>query len=327
MPPTRSLVGREVGPLSYGAANIGNLYAALSDDEAFDVLKTTWELGIRYFDTAPHYGLGLSERRLGAFLATKPRDEFLVSTKVGRLLVANPDGAGRLDDDNDFVVPATLKRAWDFSPGGIRRSLDESLERLGLDSVDIVYLHDPQLNDVDESPVQTGIASLVRLRDAGCVHAIGVGSMATDALLASVRTGALDLLMLAGRYTLADQEALAEVIPVCAAHGVGIVAAAVFNSGLLATNPGGSDPSGLRFDYRQVPDDVLNRVTRIAAICGDFGVELAAAALQFPLRNGGVRTVVAGAANADQLRQNAARMATAIPHELWMALAAEGLIA
>src|SRR5688572_15776635 len=125
---------RDIGRLGYGAANVGNLYRAITDDEAWQILDAAWESGIRYFDTAPHYGLGLSERRLGAFLATKPRNEFTVSTKVGRLLRPNPEGAGRMDDENDFVVPADVERVWDFTPDGVRRSLEESLERLGLDS-------------------------------------------------------------------------------------------------------------------------------------------------------------------------------------------------
>jgi len=164
------------GALSYGAANVGNLYRALSDEQAHAVLEAAWNAGIRYFDTAPHYGLGLSERRLGDFLATKPRREYKISSKVGRLLRANPEGRGRLDIENDFVVPADLTRAWDFSADGIRRSLDESLARLGLDSIDILYLHDPEKYDLALG-ISTAIPALAALRDEGLVAGIGVGSM------------------------------------------------------------------------------------------------------------------------------------------------------
>lgn len=310
------------GTLSYGAANVGNLYRALTDDEARATLNAAWDTGIRYFDTAPHYGLGLSERRLGAFLATKPRNEFVISTKVGRLLRPNPDGVGRLDDENDFAVPADLRRVWDFSVDGIRRSLEESLERLGLDSVDIVYLHDPERYDLDRA-LETGIPGLTALRDNGLVSAIGLGSMSVDALLSGARTGALDLLMIAGRFTLADQSATDEILPECRTRGIGVVTAAVFNSGLLAARKPGVNS---RYDYGDVPADVLARVNSTAAVCSDFGIELPAAALQYTLREPSVRTVVVGASRPEQIRQNAERMNAAIPEELWTTLATEGLI-
>ncbi|TFC74020.1 aldo/keto reductase [Cryobacterium sp. TMS1-20-1] len=310
------------GRLGYGAANVGNLYRAITDAEASLILGAAWDAGIRHFDTAPHYGLGLSERRLGAFLATKSRDEFTVSTKVGRLLRPNPEGAGRLDLDNDFAVPAELKRVWDFSPDGIRSSLDESLERTGLDRFDVVYLHDPERNDLQDG-LDRAIPALVGLRAAGLVRRIGVGSMATAALLACVQTGALDLIMIAGRYTLADQSALAEVVPACRHYGVGIVNASVFNSGLLATDRPGSDA---RYDYADVPVELLARVQRIAAVCQDFGVSLPAAALQYSLRDNMVRCVVVGGSSPHQLAQNAQRMAEVIPSELWQRLTEQNLI-
>ena len=197
---------RDVGRHGYGAANVGNLYRAVTDDEAWQILDAAWECGIRYFDTAPHYGLGLSERRLGAFLATKPRHEFTVSTKVGRLLRPDPAGAGRMDDENDFVVPADLTRVWDFTADGVRRSLEESLERLGLDSVDIVYAHDPERFDLRRG-LDDGLPALAKLRAEGLAEAVGVGSMSTEALRLSAASGVLDLLMVAGRFTLADQSA------------------------------------------------------------------------------------------------------------------------
>lgn len=308
--------------LSYGAANVGNLYRALSDDAACELLETAWDCGVRYFDTAPHYGLGLSERRLGQFLATKPREEFTVSTKVGRLLVPDPDHADDLDLAHDFVVPASLHRQWDFSSDGIRRSHEESLQRLGLDHVDVLYLHDPERCDL-HAALATGIPALAGLRDQGLVDRIGIGSMSTDALLAGARTGALDLLMVAGRYTLADQSALEQVLPTAAAQGTDVVVAAVFNSGLLATDTPTADAL---YEYAAPPADVLARAHEIAAVCGTFGTDLPTAALQFPLRHPQVRTVVAGGASPEQVRQNWARIHTELPDELWETLREKGLV-
>lgn len=308
--------------LGYGAANVGNLYRELTDDEASAILQAAWDEGIRYFDTAPHYGLGLSERRLGAFLATKPREEYLVSTKVGRLLRPNPEGAGTLDLANDFAVPADTRRVWDFSADGIRRSVEESLARTGLDRFDVLYLHDPERHSLREG-LDSAVPALAALREEGLVDAIGVGSMDTHALLASVQTGMLDLLMVAGRYTLAEQPALADVVPACRAHGVGIVNASVFNSGLLATDQPGA---GARYDYGQAPPEVLARVQAIAAVCRDFGVSLPAAALQYTLRDDAVRTIVVGGSRPAQLHQNAEHMRVSIPEELWQALARKKLI-
>lgn len=311
-----------LGPLAFGAANVGNLYRQMSDDQARDVLQAAWDCGIRHFDTAPHYGLGLSERRLGAFLATRPRAEFTVSTKVGRLLRPDPGYAGGLDDAFDFAVPAGLQRVWDFSETGVRQSLAESLERLGMDRVDVVYLHDPEEHGLDAA-LATGVPALVALREEGVVDGIGVGSKSTAALLAAARTGVLDLLMVAGRYTLAEQPALAELVPQCRAQGVGIVVASVFNTGLLAR--AAPSPSG-RYDYATVSAETLQRVTAIAAVCAELGVELPRAALHYPLRDPVVRTVVVGCASAEQVRQNADRMAEPVPDELWHRLAEEGLI-
>ncbi|OXM72429.1 aldo/keto reductase [Amycolatopsis thermalba] len=308
------------GPFALGAANLGNLYAPMSDEQAHAVLEAAWDSGIRYFDTAPHYGLGLSERRLGAFLAGKPRAEFVVSTKAGRLLVPDPAGAGRLDEANQFAVPADHRRVWDFSADGVRRSLDDSLTRLGLDSVDVVYLHDPEEYDLDPA-LASGLPALAGLRDEGVVRAVGVGSKSVAALAAAARSGIADLLMVAGRFTLLDQSALDEVLPECRARSIGVAAASVFNSGLLAT----PEPAG-RYDYAAAPPDVLVTAREIAAVCAEFGVDLPTAALHFPLRDPAVRAVVAGAATPEEVRQNARRLAATVPAELWTTLRDKGLI-
>lgn len=308
--------------LGYGAANVGNLHRELTDEQAWEILEAAWETGIRYYDTAPHYGLGVSERRLGAFLQTKPRDEFVLSTKAGRLLRPDPDHDGRLDTDNSFSVPSNLRREWDFSASGIRASLDESLERLGLDRVDILYLHDPELHDLDLA-LSDAFPAMQQLRDDGIVDAIGIGSMSSDALAAAVRGADLDVIMVAGRYTLLEQPAADEVLPACHETGTEVVTASVFNSGLLAKAVPTRDD---RYEYGRMPEPVWERLQRIVAICRAYDVPLPAAAVQFTLRDAAVRSVVVGGSRPEQLRQSAELMDVAIPEDLWAELAAEGLI-
>lgn len=313
----------EIPVLGYGAANVGNLFRALTDDDAWAVLDAAWESGIRHYDTAPHYGLGLSERRLGAFLRTKPREEYVLSTKVGRLLRPNPEhSAGGLDTDNDFFVPDDLQRVWDFSETGIRASLDESRERLGIERIDILYLHDPERHDLDLALAEA-LPALEALRAAGQVGRIGIGSMTSEALAAAVRAADLDTIMVAGRYTLLEQPATVDVIPACVERGTGIVAASVFNSGLLARSE--PERSG-RYEYGALPEALWQRLVRIADVCRAHGVPLPAAAIQYPLRSPVVASVVVGGSRPEQLRQNAALAALDIPADLWRELAADALI-
>lgn len=308
--------------LGYGAANVGNLFRELTDDQAWAILDAAWESGIRYFDTAPHYGLGLSERRLGAFLQTKPREEFVISTKAGRLLRPNPDDDGGLDLAADFHVRTTLRREWDFSEGGIRASLAESLERLGIDRVDILYLHDPERHDLDLA-LQEAFPALEQLRAEGAVDAVGIGSMTADALAAAVRGADLDLIMIAGRYTLLEQPAADDVLPACHERRTGVVAASVFNSGLLAKDEPSRDD---RYEYGRMPEPLWAHLQRIVAVCRAHDVPLPAAAVQFALRDPAVRSVVVGGSRPEQLRRNAELMEVDIPGGLWNDLAAEGLI-
>jgi D-threo-aldose 1-dehydrogenase len=309
--------------LGFGGANLGNLLQAMTDEDAQAILDAAWDSGIRYFDTAPHYGLGLAERRLGRFLAGKPRAEFVVSTKVGRLLRPSPETADRLDDADQFVVPATLRRVWDPSADGVRRSLEDSLERLGLDRVDVLFLHDPDENPDQDASIAAAVPALAALRDEGVVDAVGIGSKSTDALLTGARTGGLDLVMIAGRYTLLEQPAAAELLPECRERGVGVVAAGVFNSGLLAAPRPGADA---RYEYGAAPAEVLARAHRIEEVCAAHGVELPVVALQFPLRHEVVRSVVLGATEPWHVRQNVQRVAAPVPDAVWAQLAAEGCI-
>ena len=301
--------------LGFGAAQLGNLFRETTDDEAARALDAAWDAGIRYFDTAPHYGLGLSERRVGQALAARPRDEYLLSTKVGRLIVASPETAGDRDDQG-FDVPADHRREWDFSRDGIRRSLDESLTRLGLDRVDIVYLHDP--DDHWEAASTTGVDALIELRDEGVVGAIGAGMNQSAMLAEFVRRCDIDVVMLAGRYTLLDRDAADELLPLALDRGVAVIAAGVYNSGLLSQARVSADAV---FDYAPVPDDLRARAEALADACGRHGVELPAAALQFPRRHPAVAATVVGLRTADQVAGTMTRWQTAIPDDLWSELA------
>jgi D-threo-aldose 1-dehydrogenase len=312
--------GPAVTEIGLGAAQFGNLYRETTDDEAGAAVEAAWARGIRYFDTAPHYGLGLSERRLGAALARYDRDDFVVSTKVGRLLVPSPETADRLDDDG-FVVPAATRRQWDFSRDGILRSFESSLERLGLDRVDIVYLHDP--DEHWDAASTTGVDALVELRDQGVVGAIGAGMNQSAMLAEFLRRCDVDVVMVAGRYTLLDHEAEDTLLPLAVARGVGIVAAAVYNSGLLSSARPAADA---RFDYERARPELVERANIIADACERHSVTLPEAAVAFALRNPAVVSVVLGTRTADQVESNVDRYEARIPEALWSDLRAEGLI-
>jgi D-threo-aldose 1-dehydrogenase len=307
------------GPFWFGGAGIGNLLGPVSDEDARATVDAAWDAGVRGFDTAPHYGLGLSERRLGAALADRPRASYALSTKVGRRLVPGPgDGS----DDDGFAVPNDLVRQWDPTADGVRRSLDESLGRLGLDHVDVAYLHDPDVYDLAEGLTQA-LPALAALRDEGVVQMVGVGSNSVAALSAAVDTGICDVVMLAGRYTLLEQPA-AELVARCASLGVDVVAVGVYNSGLLS-NP--LPAAGATYDYAPAPAELVERARALAAVCARHGVTLPEAALAFPRLAPAVRTVAVGAQSAEQVRENAARAAATVPDALWDDLRAEGLLA
>jgi len=303
-----------------GCAPLAGLFAPVDEDQAAATVEAAWGAGVRYFDTAPHYGVGLSEERLGAAIAGLPRDAYVVSTKVGRLLVpgrAGPDGHDGFHYAPDR--PPERRRVVDFSRDGIRRSLEESLERLGLDRVDVLYLHDP--DEHWEQAVGEAYPALAELRDAGVVRAIGVGMNQSAMLARFVRETDLDVVLLAGRYTLLDQSG-AELLDLAEERGVAVVAGGVLNSGVLA------DPRpGAPFDYEHADPDVLARAQRIAEVCAGRGVPLLAAALQFPLRHRAVVAVVVGARSPEEVREHAALSARPVPPDLWDELRTAGLLA
>lgn len=304
----------DLGRLGLGGASLGNLFHEVPDHEVPTIVERAWAGGVRYFDTAPHYGLGLSERRLGAALAAYPREEYLLSTKVGRLLEPTPDRADRLDDEG-FVVQAAHRRVWDPSPAGIRRSLTESLERLGTGWIDIAYLHDPDEYDL-EGGIVAGMPALAEAKEAGLVRAIGVGSKSVRALATAVRTGLCDLIMVAGRLTVLDRTG-AELVDLCGQHGVGIVNVGVFNSGALAAPAPSPD---LHFEYATITSDRLAQLERVHAVCDEFGVSVADAALQYSWQLAAVVNVTVGASSAGQFARALAGMSTPIDPALWPAL-------
>ena len=312
--------GSSLSELGLGVAQFGNLFRATTDEDSAAAVDAAWNAGIRYFDTAPHYGVGLSERRLGAALAGRPREEYVVSTKVGRLLTPSPETAGLMDDQG-FHVPADPRRVWDFSRDGILRSLESSLERLGLDRVDVVYLHDP--DDHWEAASTTGIGALVELRDQGVIGAIGAGMNQTGMTAEFIRRCDVDVMMLAGRFTLLDQSGLDEVVPLALERGVGIVAAGVYNSGLLSAARPAADA---KYDYDPSPPELIARANEIADVCERHGVTLPAAAVAYPLRHSAVVSVVLGSRTAAQVVSNVERYFERIPQQLWTDLMSEGLV-
>lgn len=305
----------EVTRLGFGAAPIGNLFTAVGDADAAATVDGAWSAGIRFFDTAPLYGHGLSERRLGAALRTRPRDELVLATKVGRLLVPDP-GPPPADG---FVATPPLRPVFDFSHDATLRSLDASLERLGLDRVDVLHVHDPDSHA--EDALRGAFEALRRLRDQGVVRAIGAGMNQSALLARFVREAGVDCVLLAGRYTLLEQPALADLLPRCAERGVSVIAAGVFNSGLLA------DPSpGAHYNYHPAPPALVERARRLAAICARHGVDLKAAALRFPLAHPAIACVLTGARSAAEVEENARLFATPIPLALWDDLRGAGML-
>jgi D-threo-aldose 1-dehydrogenase len=314
--------------LGLGSAELAGLYRPVTDDDAVALIGHAWDAGIRYFDTAPLYGYGNGERRLGRDLGGRDRDAFALSTKVGRLLYprdAIPRGADidrqSLDghDDGFYTGTPDVRPAFDFSREAVLRSIDASLERLGLDRVDILYIHDP--DDHWEAAIGQAYPALHDLRAAGVVGAIGAGMNQAAMLARFAREGDFDVFMVAGRYTLLDQEALRELLPLCVERRISVVAAGVMNSGLLA-NP----RPGARFNYVPAAAEVVERATRIRDICARHGVAIREAAIQFPLAHPAIAGVVAGVRSPEHLDDYPRAMRRSIPDDLWAELRADGLI-
>ena len=286
-----------------GCAPLAGLYTAVGEDQARATVDAAWDSGVRYFDTAPHYGAGVSEERLGRALADRPRDAFVLSTKVGRLLVDSDPG------EPLFAGEPPRRRVRDYSADGVRRCLTESLERLGMDRIDVVYVHDPE--EHWQQAVDEAIPALVELRDAGMIDAIGAGMNEWQMLTRFVTETDVDAVMVAGRWTLLDRSGV-PLLDAARANGVAVICAGVLNSGILA------DPVGSpTFDYEPAGDEVRGRVRHLEQRCAAFDVPLMAAALQFPLRHPAVASVVVGARSPAEVAEQAELREHPVPAQLW----------
>ncbi len=319
----------EFTAIGFGSAPLGNLYRAISNEQALATLQEAWAQQIRYFDTSPLYGLGMAETRIGAFLREKSRDEFILSTKVGRLLErCEPDareGIGKF-----FDVPAR-KVVYDYSYDGVMRSFEASFERLGLDRINVVLCHDIDIfthGCADASARRTreflegGLRALSDLRSQHVVSAIGVGVNEWQVCETVARHSDVDLFLLAGRYTLLEQESLDSFLPLCQEKGMGVIIGGPFNSGILATGP----KPGAYFNYEPAPPAIMQKVAAIEAVCTSHGVAMRDAALQFPLMHPAVVSVIPGATTPAEVRGNVESMNQPIPPALWSDLVSQKLL-
>jgi D-threo-aldose 1-dehydrogenase len=326
----RRRIGRtslEVSALSLGTAPLGGLYRDPGDEAAQATVDAAWNAGVRFFDTAPHYGHTRAEHRLGAALRRYPRDEYVLSTKVGRRFVPRTHA---YDGSEGWQNPLPFEAIYDYTREGILRSYEDSQQRMGLADIDILLVHDIGRLTHGERNVHYwrqlseggGFRALDELRAAGAIKAIGFGVNEREAILEAMREFDIDCALLAGRYTLLEQTPLDDLLPACTARGVSILLGGAFNSGILARGLEGDR----KFNYGDAPPEVLTRVAQLDAICQRFKVPLAAAALQFPYAHAAVATVLTGARSAAEMRENAASFETVLPREFWLAVRDEGLI-
>lgn len=315
--------------LGFGTAPLGNLYRAISDDDAHDILTCAWDAGVRYYDTAPLYGLGLSETRLNRFLRGKPRDEYVLSTKIGRLFKATTpeerDGHGKW-----FDVPSR-NEIYDYTYDGVMRSLEFSLERLGIDRVDTLLAHDLDifnhgskavLDEKIDELMSSGYKALVELRDQGVIKAFGAGVNEWESCQILTERGDFDLFLLAGRYTLLEQESLQTFLPMAEQRGIGIVIGGPYNSGILATGP----KPGAFYNYDPAPQNILDKVGRIQAVCERHGTRMVDAAFQFALRHPCTVSVIPGGQGMSEMESNIEAAKAEVPSALWQELKSEGLM-
>lgn len=309
--------GLRVTRMGMGGAALGGLYHEVADREATEAVHAALKLGVHHFDTAPLYGHGLSERRMGEVLRTVPRESFVLSTKVGRVLL--PAKTDRVESFW-FDHPAPFEPVFDFSYDGVMRSFEESLKRLGVDRVDILYIHDP--DDHYDEALLGAYPALVKLRSEGVVSAIGAGMNQAEMLARFAREGDFDCFLLAGRYTLIDHSGLAELLPLCEQKKISIVIGGPYNSGILA----GGALSGSKFDYKTAPTEIVGRVREVEEVAARHGVPLKAAALQFPLGHPAVASVIPGARSASEVEENFRLMSVTIPGDFWKELKSEQLL-
>jgi D-threo-aldose 1-dehydrogenase len=314
---------RPITRLGLGGTGLGDMYHKTSEEAALATVDAAWEAGIRHFDTAPHYGTGLSEHRFGQALRGRAREEYTLSTKVGRVLVPDPAG----DIAPPFLSSLPFRRMIDFTADGVRRSVEDSLQRMAIGHIDIVYVHDlspdhfkDQFEHCFRIAAGPGGAfeGLVRLREEGVIKAWGLGVNTVEPCLRALRQSDPDIFLLAGRYTLMETTPLAELFPLCLERGANVVLGGPFNSGFLA--------GGSHYDYGPASEEQHRRRERLRQVAARHGVELAAAALQFGMAHPVAVATIPGASSPEHLRRNAALMEAAIPAGFWDELLAEGLV-
>jgi len=320
----------EVTELGLGGAPLGGFRATISDAEAMMLTNAAYDGGVRYFDTSPYYGYGRSELRMGASLREKPRDEYVLSTKIGRVMHAMGPGEKPPADFRDNGLPGFAPE-FDYSYDGVMRSLEHSYLRLGLARIDIALIHDVDywttrdrtvLDARFKTVMDSGFKALDELRKAGVVGAIGVGINESDTSLRFIQAGDFDCMLLAGRYTLLEQGGLEAFLPECVKRNVSVILGGPYNSGILT---GGVKP-GATHDYAAAPAHLIEKAQRIEAVCRQYGVDLGAAALQFPLFHPAVCSVIPGALGASEVKQNVSRLSAKIPVELWSDLKRQQLL-
>ena len=315
--------------IGFGTAPLGNLYKAVPEAEAEALLERAWESGLRYYDTAPLYGFGLSETRLNRMLRGKPRDQYVLSTKVGRLLQPcapdQRDGVGKW-----FDVPSR-REIYDYSHDGVLRSVEHSLERLGVDRIDMLFAHDidvpnqgsrANVNAKVDQLMAGGYHALERLRNEGTIRAFGAGVNEWEVCQQLAERGDFDIFLLAGRYTLLEQESLESFLPLAESRGIGIVIGGPYNSGILATGA----RQGANYNYDAAPQAVIERVAQIERVCAAHGVRMLDAAFRFPLLHPAVVSVIPGGQSVTEMDSNLAAAQAVIPAALWADLKAEGLM-
>lgn len=310
----------EVTCLGLGGASMGNMYTVAQDEVALDAVKYAYDTEVRYFDTAPMYGFGKSERLYGQALKNVPRDTFVLSTKVGRLIV---DGKSTPEtEETPFVDMTDVHPVFDYSREGILRSLDDSRKRLGIDKFDIVYIHDPDVNDSFQQALDEAYPTLAELRSQNVIGAVGVGMNEAKMLYDFATNADFDCFLLAGRYTLLDQIALQELLPLCQKKNISIIIGGAYNSGILATGA----VEGAHYDYAPASSEIMEKTRRIESVCARYDVSLKAAALQFPFGHSTVVANIPGVKTRERFKENVSLMTDRIPADFWAELKAEKLL-